>query len=127
MKIQAAHFLRNSGCSDIDIAKFLNGNIEFHEFQDEELSKKKIGEFLGEADFVNILGIFVDLMDFSGKDYDLALREFLQKFRLPGEAQKIDRIMERFARRYVLNNANVFAHEGSNFLTIFREISRKFR
>jgi len=29
-----------------------------------------------------------------------ALRSFLWSFRLPGEAQKIDRIMEHFAKRF---------------------------
>jgi Sec7-like guanine-nucleotide exchange factor len=32
-------------------------------------------------------------------DFDLALRTFLRPFRLPGEAQKIDRLMEAFAAR----------------------------
>uniref|UniRef100_A0A1I7WCK6 SEC7 domain-containing protein n=1 Tax=Heterorhabditis bacteriophora TaxID=37862 RepID=A0A1I7WCK6_HETBA len=33
---------------------------------------------------------------------------FLWSFRLPGESQKIDRIMERFARQYVATNEGVF-------------------
>ena len=36
-------------------------------------------------------------MDFRQFEIDHALRYFLSKFRLPGEAQKIDRIMEIFA------------------------------
>jgi len=32
----------------------------------------------------------------------------LQGFRLPGEAQKIDRLMEKFAERYVSCNAGAF-------------------
>lgn len=43
---------------------------------------------------------FVDLMDFYGMEIVSALRLFLEKFRLPGEAQKIDRLMEKFAARY---------------------------
>lgn len=54
-------------------------------------------------------------MDFTGLDFDDALRHFMSKFRLPGEAQKIDRIMERFAARFVGNNPGVFAHEGERF------------
>jgi brefeldin A-inhibited guanine nucleotide-exchange protein len=37
---------------------------------------------------------FVDRLDFSGKEFVAALRIFLEGFRLPGEAQKIDRLME---------------------------------
>ena len=43
-------------------------------------------------------------MDFTKLEFDVALRLFLSKFRLPGEAQKIDRIMEKFAQRYCSNN-----------------------
>lgn len=42
-----------------------------------------------------MLDAFVNSLEFVGLDFDVALRRFLLKFRLPGEAQKIDRIMER--------------------------------
>lgn len=32
-----------------------------------------------------------------------AIRQCLSGFRIPGEAQKIDRIMEKFAAQYVLS------------------------
>ena len=35
-------------------------------------------------------------------------RTFLSGFRLPGEAQKIDRLMEKFAERYISCNAEAF-------------------
>ena len=35
-------------------------------------------------------------------------RTFLSGFRLPGEAQKIDRLMEKFAERYVSCNTEAF-------------------
>lgn len=41
-------------------------------------------------------------MDFTGMVFDEAIRYFLQGFRLPGEAQKIDRMMEKFAERFCL-------------------------
>ena len=43
---------------------------------------------------------YVDHIDFTGLDFVPGLRLFLQGFRLPGEAQKIDRLMEKFASRY---------------------------
>ncbi len=52
-----------------EIAKFLLVN--------EELSKKKIGELLGEGDEFNVkvLKAFVDLMEFGSLDFDIALRK----------------------------------------------------
>ena len=47
---------------------------------------------------------YVDHFDFNGQDFVSALRELLSRFRLPGEAQKIDRIMEKFAARYCETN-----------------------
>lgn len=41
--------------------------------------------------------------------FDEALRTMLRTFRLPGEAQKIDRIMNEFAHRYCANNPAVFS------------------
>ena len=43
---------------------------------------------------------YIDLLDFSKANTLLdALRVFLAGFRLPGEAQKIDRLVEKFAQR----------------------------
>lgn len=43
---------------------------------------------------------YVDQMNFVSKDVVTALRFFLDGFRLPGEAQKIDRLLEKFASRW---------------------------
>jgi hypothetical protein len=40
---------------------------------------------------------WVDGEGYGGQTIDAALRALLGQFRLPGEAQKIDRIMEKFA------------------------------
>jgi hypothetical protein len=40
---------------------------------------------------------WVDGERYGGQTIDAALRSLLAQFRLPGEAQKIDRIMEKFA------------------------------
>lgn len=44
-------------------------------------------------------------------------RQFLWSFRLPGEAQKIDRMMEAFATRYCECNAGVFQSTGENIIS----------
>ena len=64
------------------------------------LDKTAIGEFLGEKDYQDLMHMFVNLMNFSNMDFLKALRYFLEGFRLPGESQKIDRLMEKFASRY---------------------------
>lgn len=48
---------------------------------------------------------YVDQLDFTEMDFVSALRRFLEGFRLPGEAQKIDRLMEKFASRYCVCNS----------------------
>uniref|UniRef100_A0A8C3NF06 Uncharacterized protein n=1 Tax=Geospiza parvula TaxID=87175 RepID=A0A8C3NF06_GEOPR len=71
--------------------------------QEERLCSTQVGEFLGESSKFNkeVMYAYVDQLDFCGKDFVSALRIFLEGFRLPGEAQKIDRLMEKFAARYI--------------------------
>lgn len=61
-----------------------------------------IGDYLGQHEEfpLAVMHAYVESMNFSGMKFDVAIREFLKGFRLPGEAQKIDRIMEKFAERY---------------------------
>uniref|UniRef100_A0A8B9PBM6 ADP ribosylation factor guanine nucleotide exchange factor 2 n=1 Tax=Apteryx owenii TaxID=8824 RepID=A0A8B9PBM6_APTOW len=83
------------GTTAEDIAQFLH--------QEERLCSTQVGEFLGESSKFNkeVMYAYVDQLDFCGKDFVSALRIFLEGFRLPGEAQKIDRLMEKFAARYI--------------------------
>ena len=56
---------------------------------------------------------FVDMIDLRNTGFVDALRAFLQAFRLPGEAQKIDRYMLKFAERYIEGNTQTpFANAG---------------
>jgi len=62
---------------------------------------------------------FVDTMDFSGLSFIEALRLFLQSFRLPGEAQKIDRFMLKFSARFMAGYAgSEFANAGAFCVSI---------
>jgi brefeldin A-inhibited guanine nucleotide-exchange protein len=45
---------------------------------------------------------------FAGLTLDEALRRLLHEFKLPGEAQQIDRIMEKFAEAFCRSNGGVF-------------------
>lgn len=64
-------------------------------------SQAMIGDYLGQHEEfpIAVMHAYVDSMNFSGMKFDFAILEFLKGFRLPGEAQKIDRIMEKFAER----------------------------
>lgn len=66
------------------------------------LDKSALGDFLGDIEPFNlkVMHAFIDSMSFKNTAFVTALRGLLQTFRLPGEAQKIDRIMEKFADRY---------------------------
>ncbi|KAL5611845.1 hypothetical protein BROUX41_000581 [Berkeleyomyces rouxiae] len=99
-----------------EIARFL--------LSDDRLDKAMIGEFLGEGDQANIdiMHAFVDSMDFNKKRFVDALRLFLQSFRLPGEAQKIDRFMLKFAERYVNGNPNAFANADTAYVLAYSVI-----
>ena len=63
----------------------------------------QVGDFLGDSTKFNkeVMYAYVDQLDFCEKEFVSALRTFLEGFRLPGEAQKIDRLMEKFAARYI--------------------------
>jgi brefeldin A-inhibited guanine nucleotide-exchange protein len=54
-----------------------------------------------------------------GQSFDSALRMLMKKFRLPGEAQKIDRILDEFARVYCVNNPGVFRDSSTAFVLAF--------
>ncbi|KAJ6365936.1 hypothetical protein OIU77_002492 [Salix suchowensis] len=65
---------------------------------------------------------YVECFDFQGLDFDEAIRVFLQGFRLPGEAQKIDRIMEKFAERYWKCNPKVFSSADTAYVLAYSVI-----
>lgn len=85
------------------------------------ISKTKLGEFLGEADEFNIdcLKAFIALNNYSGRKFVDAVRDFLQSFRIPGEAQKIERIMDLFSKDYFERGAGPCANIDASYLLCF--------
>ncbi|KAG7326860.1 hypothetical protein KOW79_010261 [Hemibagrus wyckioides] len=90
-------------------------------YKEEGLNKTAIGDFLGEREemHLQILKAFVELHEFSDLNLVQALRQFLWSFRLPGEAQKIDRMMEAFATRYCECNSDVFQSTDTCYILSF--------
>lgn len=76
------------------------------------LSRQMIGEYLGNLQNsfnMAVLECFAGELDLSGMQVDVALRKFQAYFRMPGEAQKIERLMEIFSQRYCQCNSDVIA------------------
>ena len=96
-----------------EVAQFL--------YKEEGLNKTAIGDYLGEKNDFNeaVLKAFVELHDFTDLILVQALRQFLWSFRLPGEAQKIDRMMETFAQRYCQLNPNIFTNPDTCYVLSF--------
>eukprot|EP00063_Salmo_salar_P060866 XP_014035701.1 PREDICTED: cytohesin-1-like isoform X2 [Salmo salar] len=112
-------FLIDSGLlknTSDDIAQFL--------YKGEGLNKTAIGDYLGEREDFNleVLQAFVELHEFTDLNLVQALRQFLWSFRLPGEAQKIDRMIEAFAQRYCHCNPGVFQHSDTCYVLSFAVI-----
>lgn len=107
-----------NGSDPDDVARYLLANKD-------KFDKTQIGDFLGrETDYQNgfavkVLHGYVNSMDFEGLVFDDAIRYYLSGFRLPGEAQKIDRIMEKFAERFTAQNPSVFPSADVAFILAF--------
>ena len=103
------------------VAKFL------HQYKD-KLDKTVVGDYISkEREYdngfcVKVLHEYVDMMEFTDMKFDEGLRSFLSGFRLPGEAQKIDRVMEKFAERFCTQNKAVFPSADMAFILAFSTI-----
>jgi brefeldin A-inhibited guanine nucleotide-exchange protein len=99
-----------------DAARFFLGN--------DQINKATLGEYLGEGEPENIaiMHAFIDQMEFRQTRFVDALRRFLQSFRLPGEAQKIDRFMLKFAERYITGNPKAFANADTAYVLAYSAV-----
>uniref|UniRef100_A0A0E0C926 SEC7 domain-containing protein n=1 Tax=Oryza meridionalis TaxID=40149 RepID=A0A0E0C926_9ORYZ len=97
------------GHSSEDVALFLKNTAG--------LNATMIGDYLGERDDfpLKVMHAYVDALNFKGMDFGEAIR-------LPGEAQKIDRIMEKFAERYCKCNPNAFTSADTAYILAYSVI-----
>ncbi|KAK9828895.1 hypothetical protein WJX72_002652 [[Myrmecia] bisecta] len=88
------------------------------------LSKQTIGELLGENDdfFLQVLDAFTHTFNFQGLAFDAAIRVYLESFRLPGEAQKINRIMESFGALYHQQCPDLFKNADAVYILAYSVI-----
>jgi hypothetical protein len=85
--------------SPASIAKFIRGCPL--------LNRSKISDFLGQPAQVELLSEYLNTFTFTGLTLDGALRELCSVFRLPGESQQIDRVMQAFAKKYSNDNSEI--------------------
>lgn len=74
------------------------------------MDKTCIGDYLGEDIDLNkkVLYAYVDSFNFANLPFVDSLKRLLSGFRMPGEGQKVDRIMEKFGNKYCQDNHNAF-------------------
>jgi cytohesin len=96
-----------------EIAQFIQKNPK--------ISKRRLGEYIGNPDEFQqlVCDELFKLYDFKNRTLDHALRLLLLQFRLPGEAQQIDRILEKFAQHYFLQNPNIFLSSDTAYVLSF--------
>ncbi|WIA39187.1 hypothetical protein OEZ86_005312 [Tetradesmus obliquus] len=90
--------------------------------QSDQLDKAQLGELLGhhEEFAIAVMHGWIDSEpSMAGQAIDQSLRRLLGGFRLPGEAQKIDRIMEKFAERYCKDNPGRFGNADAAYVLSF--------
>lgn len=82
------------------------------------LDKNLVGDFLGSHDefCIQVLHEFSKTFDFRDMNLDTALRIFLETFRLPGESQKIQRVLEAFAERYYEQAPDILVNKDAALL-----------
>ncbi|KAK9473955.1 uncharacterized protein V1510DRAFT_311813 [Dipodascopsis tothii] len=86
------------------------------------VSKQLLGEFLAKPANKHILDCFIDSFNFADKRIDVGLRELLESFRLPGESQQIERIVEKFSERYTEHNTADVASKDAAFVLSYSVI-----
>ncbi|KAG6819604.1 hypothetical protein H0H93_010328 [Arthromyces matolae] len=86
------------------------------------LDKRLLGDYISKPDNVELLKAFIGLFDFHKKPIADALRELLESFRLPGEAQQIARITEMFASAYFASGPEEIKSEDAVYVLAYSVI-----
>lgn len=117
--VKGIEFLKSNSLVEntpVSVAQFLRNTPS--------LDKAMIGDYLGQHEEfpLSVMHAYVDSMNFAEMKFHTAIREFLRGFRLPGEAQKIDRIMEKFAERYCADNPGLFKNADTAYVLAYAVI-----
>lgn len=104
-------FIENKFAEQSHISEFL--------FKTPQLDPTAVGEVIGTEGNSEILKGYLSCFNFTGKSFESAFREFLSKFRIPGESQMIDRIMEQFGAKYYNDNPTLFSAADTVYVLAF--------
>ena len=74
-----------------------------------------------------MLQAWLTRLDIAGKGLDEGIRAMVLKMRLPGEAQQIDRLIEKFAEEYYRQNPGRFSHVDTSHLAVRADVSHEKR
>ncbi|KAJ2902271.1 GDP/GTP exchange factor for ARF, partial [Coemansia aciculifera] len=83
------------------------------------INKKLLGEFIAKPSNLEVLQAYIQQFDFSGRRLDEAMRSLLVTFRLPGESQQIERIMEAFSVTYFASGPADIATKDAAFILAY--------
>lgn len=98
-----SHLADNSPSS---IASFIKN-------QQQLLDPLVVSEYLSRPENVETLNEYVKTFDFTKMAIDNALRALCSQFRLPGESQQIDRVMQAFATKYHIDNPSLMGEDAA--------------
>lgn len=145
-KIEICKAFNRKPKDGIEIIKKICGNdkslhsqiASFFVDNKDNLDSVEVGDYLGTAgdkkktqdgaekhktENEQVLECFMDQMQFKQKSFTDALREYLKAFKLPGEAQKIDRLMDAFGNAYVKQNIQSdIANKDAAYILAFQTI-----
>ena len=105
----------------MELAKFLYRNDSLDKVEVGDLLSGTTDRFMKHEQYDELRRCYISLLDFTGLTLDQALRTFLSDsgFRLPGEAQKIDRLLSAFSEAYVKDNPNSVSDPDSAYTLTF--------
>jgi guanine nucleotide exchange protein RalF len=113
-------------CGGLDEAQTQQQIASFLLNNSENLNLAEVGDYLSgpEPENAAVLKKFTAeyAPNMAGQDFNGALRSFLKTMKLPGEAQKIDRMVQAFANSYVQQNPGSFANGDAAYTLAFSTI-----
>ncbi|CAB03915.3 Golgi-specific brefeldin A-resistance guanine nucleotide exchange factor 1 homolog [Caenorhabditis elegans] len=80
-----------------------------------QLDKKAIADYICNRKHAEVLNAFVKSFPFENTRLDVALRMFLETFRLPGESAEIALVMQHFSEEWFRANNEPFFHVDAAF------------
>ncbi|KAJ1966244.1 GDP/GTP exchange factor for ARF [Dipsacomyces acuminosporus] len=112
-------YLQKVGALPPDNSTELTQQLARFLFETPTINKKLLGEFLAKPSNLEVLRTYIELFDFSGRRLDEAMRSLLGTFRLPGESQQIERIMETFSEAYFASDPADVASKDAAFILAY--------